>query len=65
MHATRMFFSITSDTGTRSLAVSICTLANGQAERGPSSGDGFVSPFLQFLLMNAEAPWIDGGTRLS
>jgi len=27
--------------------------------------DGFVSPFLRFLLMNAEAPWIDGGTRLS
>jgi len=27
--------------------------------------DGFVSPFLRFLLMNAEAPGIDGGTRLS
>jgi len=32
---------------------------------GDIISDGFVSPFLRFLLRNAEAPWFDGGTKLS
>jgi len=68
MSTTHLPFSIGVGGG-EALTVAKGITAMGVEEAGAGvawvEGDGFVSSSLRFLSGFAEAPWFDGGTRLS